>query len=123
MTTLKNIENFYESEDFKTSLSSSEIDTEVTKTAQKFLKNIKNSNTQSEKITDEKLQDFYNSEEFLLSLLPKSFSKKETKVLRTIRLRKSSLDIIKAFAEKNNLKYQTLISDAIDSIASNLQTK
>lgn len=123
MTTLKNIENFYESEEFKTSLSSSKIDTETTKAAQEFLKNIKNSNTQSEKITDKKLQDFYNSEEFLSSLLPQNFSKKETKVLRTIRFRKSSLDIIKTFAEKNNLKYQTLISDAIDSIANNLQTK
>ena len=45
---------------------------------------------------------------------PKQLVRKEPKVKITITLNSKSVDFFKRFAEKNNVKYQTMINNVLD---------
>ncbi|MDR1062265.1 MAG: BrnA antitoxin family protein [Clostridiales bacterium] len=45
---------------------------------------------------------------------PEQLARKEPKVKVTITLSSKSIDFFKQFAEKNNVKYQTMINDVLD---------
>ena len=46
--------------------------------------------------------------------IPKKLTKKESNVKVTITLNSRSIDFFKEYAKKNNVKYQTMITEVLD---------